>query len=288
MRPGRACSVRSRESGPWPARCGGRTRRERGWHRSSSAGVALYGALALAIFSVASGPEGFDALEPGSATFAGMVLWAVALAAVVAGAASGAAVREAFPRAAPVLEILAHAVGVSGALAGAVAAFSLVPGSEAWVDLASALTPGAVALAFFVLEPRRPRLVHLAVVATAVTSFLLARVQVPGVETWWWVGPAAVAAVLMLVARQCESAGLRIRLLAWGVALSLGSMILRLPGEGGLGSVERLAADHHGRAGGHGRSPRRGPPVARTSLPGWDRGPLRCARGPRPVSRAAR
>jgi hypothetical protein len=191
-----------------------------------SAGVALYGALALAIFAVASGPEGFDALEPGSATFAGMVLWAVALAAVVAGAASREAVREAVPRAAPVLEILAHAVAVSGALAGAVAAFSIVPGGDTWVDLVSALTPGAAALAFFVLEPRRRRLVHVAVVTTTVASFLLARVQMPAVEAWWCVGPAATAAVLILVARQCERGVLRIRLLVWGVVLSLASMLL--------------------------------------------------------------
>jgi hypothetical protein len=191
-----------------------------------SAGVALYGALALAIFAIASGPEGFDALEPGSPIFAGMVLWAVALAAVVAGAASREAVREAFPRAAPVVEILAHAVAVGGALAGAAAAFSVVPGVDAWVDLASALTPGAAALAFFVLEPRRSKLVHLAVVATTVSSFLLARVQMPGGEAWWCVGPAAVAAVLILVARQCEPGALRIRLLAWGVVLSLVSLPL--------------------------------------------------------------
>ena len=45
-----------------------------------SGGVALYGALALLIFSVAGAPDGFDALQPGSAPFAGLVLWAVALA----------------------------------------------------------------------------------------------------------------------------------------------------------------------------------------------------------------
>ncbi|MDY7225670.1 hypothetical protein [Hyalangium rubrum] len=191
-----------------------------------SVGVALYGALALALFAITSAPEGFDSLEPGSPTFAGMVLWAVALAAVVAGAATREAIREAYPRAAPVLEVLAHAVLAGGVLAGAASAFALVPGDDPWVDLVSALTPAAAALAFFLLEPRRRALVHLGVLAVTLTGFLLARAQMPGEVAWWCVGSAAVASGLMLVARQCERGSLRLWLLGWGVVLSLASMPL--------------------------------------------------------------
>jgi hypothetical protein len=191
-----------------------------------STGAALYGALALAIFSVAGAAEGFDTLEPGSPSFAGMVLWAVALAGIVAAAAMGDSVRKAYPRAAPVVELVAHAVVASGVLAGIIAAFSLVPGAEPWVDVASACAPTAAALVFFLLQPRRPALAHLGVLAAAIMGFLLARLQVPDDVAWWFVGPAAVAAALLLIARRCQPGSLRIWLLAWGVVLSLASLLL--------------------------------------------------------------
>ncbi len=198
---------------------------------ASRAGLAvlttsLYGAVALAVFSVASAPSGFDALSPGSPTFAGMTLWAVALATVVAGVATRSQAREAHPQAAPVVETLAHAVVACGALAGAISAFVLPPGVAPWVDLASAFTPVAAALAFFVLQPRRRALVHPAVLALALAGVLLARLGMPDEPRWWMVGVAAVGAGLLLVARLSGNDFLRFWLLGWGVVLSLASLAL--------------------------------------------------------------
>ena len=189
----------------------------------ASVGAALYGALCLALFCVASAPGGFDALEPGSALFAGLTLWAVALATVVAVTASADAVREAFPRAAPALETVAHAVVASGALAGALGAFS-GPVGDVQVDLASALAPAVAAGVFFLLEPRRRALVHPSVMAAMLTGVLLARTQAPEEPAWWMFGLAAVSAGLLLVARMTAAQGPRIRLLAWGVVGSVLSM----------------------------------------------------------------
>ncbi|XXF74956.1 hypothetical protein P2318_17950 [Myxococcaceae bacterium GXIMD 01537] len=187
-------------------------------------GFALYGALALAVFSVASGASGFDELAPGEPMFAGLVLWSVALAAVVAGAASRPAVRERYPRAAPAVEVLAHAVGASGALAAAVAMLSLEPGENLWVQLVSALTPAVAAGVFFLLEPRRRALVHPGVVGLTLSGVLLGRFLMPSEPAWWVTGAAVVPSGLMLVARACRQGSLRPRLLTWGVVLGLASL----------------------------------------------------------------
>lgn len=187
------------------------------------AGAALYGALCLAVFCVASAPDGFDALVPGSALFAGLTLWAVALAAVVATAASSDGVRDAFPRAGAVVETLAHAVVASGALAGALGAFS-GPVGDLQVDLASALAPVLATGVFFLLEPRRRGLAHPFVMAAMLGGVLLARTQAPGDSTWWAFGFAAVCSGLLLLARVTAAQGTRIRLLAWGVVGSLLAM----------------------------------------------------------------
>ncbi|WAS88955.1 MULTISPECIES: hypothetical protein [unclassified Corallococcus] len=187
-------------------------------------GAALYGALWLVVFCVASAPSGFDALEPGAPLFAGLVLWAVALGAVVAAGASSENVRARHPRAAPVFETLAHAVVASGALAGALGAFSVFPGEDTWVDTASACAPVLAALVFFLLEFRRRALVHPAVMASLLAGALIARVQAPDVPEWWCFGVAAVASGLMLLARVTSSAVLRNRMLAWSVVVSLATM----------------------------------------------------------------
>ncbi|RKH67036.1 hypothetical protein D7W81_14520, partial [Corallococcus aberystwythensis] len=187
-------------------------------------GAAMYGALWLVVFSVASAPSGFDALEPGGPLFAGLVLWAVALGAVVAVASSTEAVRVAYPRAAPVFETLAHAVVASGALAGALGAFSRFPGEDAWVDTASVCAPVLAALVFFLLEFRRRALAHPAVMAALLAGALVARMQAPDSPAWWCFGVAAVAAGLLLLARVTVSGGLRNRILAWGVVASLATM----------------------------------------------------------------
>ncbi|NOK33583.1 hypothetical protein HMI49_10275 [Corallococcus exercitus] len=187
-------------------------------------GAALYGALWLAVFCVASGPSGFDALEPGSPLFAGLVLWAVALGAVVAVASSSEAVRAAYPRAGPVFETLAHAVVASGALAGALGAFSTFPGEQPWVDTASACAPVLASLVFFLLEFRRRALAHPAVMAALLAGALVAHVQAPGAPAWWCFGVAVVAAGLLLLARVTSSGVLRNRMLAWGVVASLATM----------------------------------------------------------------
>lgn len=196
----------------------------------SEAGLAvlttsLYGALALAVFSVTSAPSGFEALALGSPMFAGMVLWAVALAATVAGVATQPLAREAHPQAAPVVETLAHAVVAAGALAGAVSGFTVVLGDAPWVDLASALAPVAAALAFFLLEPRRQALLHPGVLATTLAGVLLARLVMPAEPQAWMVGIAAVGAGLLLVARENEPTR-RFWLLGWGTVLSLASLAL--------------------------------------------------------------
>ncbi|WP_227027002.1 hypothetical protein [Corallococcus soli] len=189
-----------------------------------SAGAALYGALCLAVFCVASAPFGFEELEPGSPLFAGLTLWAMALASVVAMAASTEPVREAHPRAGPVFETLAHAVVASGALAGALSGFSVMPGDDAWVDVASAGAPVLAALLFFLLEYRRRALVHPGVLAALLAGALLARTLAPLEPSWWGFGAAAVASALLLVARTTVASGLRIRLLAWGIVASLAAM----------------------------------------------------------------
>ncbi|MCP3138215.1 DUF3488 domain-containing protein [Pyxidicoccus xibeiensis] len=199
-----------------------------------SAGAALYGALCLALFCVASAPGGFDALEPGNALFTGMAAWAMALAAVVAFAATSDSVREAYPRAGAVVETLAHAMVASGALAGALGAFSAVPGEDTWVDLGTALAPAAAALVFFVLEPRRRALVHLGVIAAMLAGVLGARTLAPGEPAWWVFGSAAVSAGLLLVARVTAAPGPRARLLAWGVVGSLLAMPAVLVDWGGV------------------------------------------------------
>ncbi|RKH24885.1 hypothetical protein D7Y13_25595 [Corallococcus praedator] len=201
-----------------------------------NAGAALYGALCLAVFAVASAPSGFDALEPGSPLFAGLTLWAMALASVVAMAASTESVREAHPRAGPVLETLAHAVVASGALAGALGAFSVLPGDDGQVDVASAGAPVLAALLFFLLEPRRRALVHPGVMAALLAGALLARTLAPTEPTWWCFGVAGVASALLLVARITLASGLRIRLLAWGVVVALAAMpaVSVLAWDGGL------------------------------------------------------
>ncbi|WNG36688.1 hypothetical protein F0U61_25710 [Archangium violaceum] len=203
-----------------------RARREEARAGLSVLTTSLYGAAALAVFAVASAPSGFEALSPGSPLFAGMTLWAMALAAVVAGVASQPSAREVHPQAAPVVETLAHAVLASGALAAALAAFSVQPGLAPEVDLASALTPVAGALAFFVLEPRRRALLHPAVLALALAGVLLARLVSPAEPGGWMVGVAAVGAGLMFVARLNSQRSFGLWLLAWGGALSLASLPL--------------------------------------------------------------
>jgi len=163
-------------------------------------GAALYGALCLALFCVASAPSGFDALEPGRPLFAGMTLWAVALASVVAVASTTDAVRDAHPRVGPVVETLAHAVVASGALAGALGAFA-APVGDLGVDLASVLAAGGATAVFFLLEPRRRALVHPAVMAAMLAGVLLSRTQAPADPAWWALGGAAVCAGLLLAAR---------------------------------------------------------------------------------------
>ena len=202
-----------------------------------SAGAALYGALCLALFCVASAPSGFEALEPGSALFAAMTPWAVALAAVVAVAATSDAVRDAYPRGGPVLETLAYAVVASGALAGALGAFSSVPGEDLWVDAASVLMPAVAAGLFFLLEPRRRALVHLSALAALVAGVLFARMLAPEAPAWWLFGAAAVSSGLMLVARATASQGPRIRLLTWGIVGSLVALPAFTPLEWGWGPV---------------------------------------------------
>ncbi|WP_244237121.1 hypothetical protein [Corallococcus llansteffanensis] len=189
-----------------------------------SAGAALYGALWLAVFCVASGPSSFDALEPGSPLFAGLTLWALALGAVVAWAASTDAVREAYPRAGPVFETLAHAVVASAALAGALGAFSVSPGDDGQVDVASACAPVMAAWVFFALEPRRRALVHTGVMAALLSGALFARILAPAEPAWWCFGVAAVCAGLLLMARVNPAQGLRNRMLAWSVVGSLATM----------------------------------------------------------------
>ncbi|WP_143195763.1 hypothetical protein [Archangium sp. Cb G35] len=203
-----------------------RARREQARAGLSVLTTSLYGAAALALFSIASAPSGFDALFPGSPLFAGMTLWAMALATVAAGVASQSSVREAHPQAAPVVETVAHAVLASGAVAAGLAAFSIQPGVEPWVDLASALTPMGAALTFFLLEPRRRALVHPAVLALTLAGVLLARLMMPLEPRWWMVGIAAVGAGLLPMGRLNAQHMRGFWLLGWGVVLSLASMPL--------------------------------------------------------------
>ncbi|GHG82484.1 hypothetical protein [Comamonas sp. JC664] len=199
-----------------------------------SASAALYGALWLAVFCVASGPSGFDALEPGSPLFAGLTLWAQALALVIAAAATSDAVRAAHPRASPVLETVAYAVLASGALAGAHSAFSLEPGGDFQVDLASVLAPCVAAGGFFLMEPRRRALVHLVALTALLGGTLAARTQAAADPGWWVLGGTVAASGLLLLARWSASPGLRIRLLAWGIVASLVAMpLVTRVGEGG-------------------------------------------------------
>ncbi|WP_239988982.1 hypothetical protein [Corallococcus macrosporus] len=191
-----------------------------------SASAALYGALWLAVFCVASAPSGFDALEPGSALFAGLTLWAQALATVIAVAATTDSAREAHPRVSPVLETVAYAVLASAALAGALGAFSVAPGGDLQVDFASALAPLLAAGVFFLLEPRRRALVHLMVLTALLAGALLARTQAPEAPAWWVFGGTVAASGLMLLARWSAFPGLRIRLLAWSIVGSLAAMPL--------------------------------------------------------------
>ena len=213
-----------------------RARREQARAGLSVLGTSLYGAAALALFAIASAPSGFDALFPGSPLFTGMTLWAMALAAVAAGVASQPSAREAHPQAAPVVETLAHAVLASGALAAALAAFSVRPGVEPWVDLASALTPVGAALTFFLLEPRRRALVHPAVLTLALAGVLLARLMMPLEPCWWMVGIAAVGAGLLPMGRRSARHSLGFWLVGWGVVLSLASLPLTSSGVTGWGS----------------------------------------------------
>ncbi|HEX5754233.1 MAG TPA: hypothetical protein VFZ09_49075 [Archangium sp.] len=213
-----------------------RARREQPRAGLSLLTTSLYGAAALAVFAVASAPSGFDALFPGSPLFAGMTLWAMALAAVAAGVASQPSAREAHPQAAPVVETLAHAVLASGALAAALAAFSVQPGVEPWVDLASALTPMGAALTFFLFEPRRRALAHPAVLTLALAGVLLARLMMPLEPRWWMVGIAAVGAGLLPMGRLNAQHSLGFWLLGWGVVLSLAALPLTSYGVTGWGS----------------------------------------------------
>ncbi|WP_235216937.1 hypothetical protein [Archangium violaceum] len=203
-----------------------RARREQARAGLSVLSTSLYGAAALALFSIASAPSGFDALFPGSPLFAGMTLWAMALAAVAAGVASQPSAREAHPQAAPVVETLAHAVLASGAVAAGLAAFSVQPGVEPWVDLASALTPIGAALTFFLLEPRRRALVHPAVLTLTLAGVLLARLMMPLDPRWWVVGIATVGAGLLPMGRLNAQHSRGFWLLGWGVLLSLASLPL--------------------------------------------------------------
>jgi hypothetical protein len=188
--------------------------------------ASLYGAASLALFTVASAPEGFAALSPGDPLLSGMTLWVMALAAVVAGVSVQQQARETHPRASPVVETIAHAVVACGALASASVALGLPPGGMPEVDLASALTPLVAALAFFVLQPQRSALAHPGVLSLALASVLLARLESPAEPREWMVGLAVVGAGLLAVARVSEPGALRIQLLGWGVVLSVTSLAL--------------------------------------------------------------
>ncbi|MCE9670916.1 hypothetical protein LY474_24205 [Myxococcus stipitatus] len=191
------------------------------------AGAALYGALWLAVFAVASGPSGFDALEPGSPLFAGFCLWAMALASVVAFASTTDAMRATFARASPVLELVAHAVLASGAVVGAIAAFAVTPGEDRTVDLVSALTPAFAALVFFLLEPRRRALLHTAVLTALLAGVLCGRLVFPFDPGGWVLGGAVVASGLMLAARwRKENTTPRGQQLLWSIVASLAALPL--------------------------------------------------------------
>ncbi|MCP3099720.1 hypothetical protein LZ198_12665 [Myxococcus sp. K15C18031901] len=185
------------------------------------AGAALYGALWLAVFGVASGPSGFDALSPGTPLFAGFCLWAMALASVVAFASTTDAMRDTFARASPVLELVAHAVLASGAVVGAIAAFSITPGEDLTVDLVSALTPALAALLFFLLEPRRRALLHPAVMTALLAGVSCGRLVFPLDPGGWVLGGAVVSSGLMLAARLRPVGSARGQQLLWTIVIAL-------------------------------------------------------------------
>ncbi|QSQ12567.1 hypothetical protein [Myxococcus landrumensis] len=199
-----------------------------------SASAALYSALWLTVFSVASAPSGFDALEPGSPMFAGLMLWAQGLAAVVALATTTDSLRKTLPRMSAVLETVAHAVLASGALAGALSLFSMEPGSDFNAAVASALAPIIAGVVFFWLEPRRLALAHLGVMATLLAGVLVANVLAPTDPGWWVFGGAVAASGLLLAARKSHSPALRFKLLTWGIVSTLVAMPLaiRVPVDG--------------------------------------------------------
>ncbi|AGC48729.1 hypothetical protein MYSTI_07457 [Myxococcus stipitatus DSM 14675] len=199
-----------------------------------SASASLYSALWLTVFSVASAPSGFDAVEPGSPMFAGLMLWAQALAAVIALATTTDSLRKTLPRMSAVLETVAHAVLASGAIAGALSLFSVEPGEDFNVAVASALTPVLAAVVFFWLEPRRLALAHLGVMATLLAGVLVANVLAPIDPGWWVFGGAVAASGLLLAARRSNSPSLKVKLLTWGIVSTLVAMPLavRLPIDG--------------------------------------------------------
>ncbi|RJS27376.1 hypothetical protein DRW03_03135 [Corallococcus sp. H22C18031201] len=197
--------------------------RRRGLERASwvSVGAALYGAVCLGLFVVASAPSGFQALAPGGLLFANMTLWAMLLAAVVAVAASLESVRAAHPRAGPVFETLAHAGLASGALAGALGAFSCAAGADLRVDVASVMAPALAAAVYFLCEIRRRALIHAGVLAVLLTGGLAARLVTPWAVDGWLAGVGVAAAGLMLVARATSAQGPRVRLLTWSLVVSV-------------------------------------------------------------------
>lgn len=206
-----------------------------------SASAALYSALWLAVFSVASAPSGFDALEPGSPLFAGLMLWAQAIAAVLAVASSADFVRKTHPRMSAVLETVAHAVLASGALSGALSLSSMEPGGDFSVAAASAAAPILAGGVFFLLEPGRRALAHPAVMATLLAGVLVAQALAPTDPGWWVFGGAVAASGLMLAARKSSPSTLSIKLLTWSIVATLAAMPLavRVPVDGS--SYPRIA-----------------------------------------------
>nr|WP_274622402.1 hypothetical protein [Myxococcus fulvus] len=198
-----------------------------------SACAALYGALWLAVFAVASAPSGFDAMEPGGALFAGMTLWTQGLATVLALAATTEFARGTHPRLSAVVETVAHAVLSAGALAGALGAFTLGAGDDLQVAATSALAPVVAAGVFFLLESRRRALVHPAVMATLLSGVLVARVVAPTDAGWWVFGGAVAASGLMFASRRFAAAMLSIKLLTWSLVATVASMplVARFEGE---------------------------------------------------------
>jgi len=187
--------------------------------------LALYGLVALGIFTVVGAP-GLPAvpLDFGSFGYTALTAWAACCAVAVVGPLASHEVRKAYPHAAPAAELVALSLAAAAAVGAFAGALAADVGADRRADTFAALVPLIGAAAFAVVRQQRRHAVHPAIVLAVLASMLVVRLEWAD-PAGWMLGPAAVAALLLVTARFTVEERDGVVLAVWGALLGPGAVI---------------------------------------------------------------